>query len=525
MSSLRDNQRRLKEIISILLKHDIVKGISPEKLKIIIEDLGPTFVKLGQIMSMRSDILPEEYCNELMKLRTSVKAMDMVEVRNVIKSEYNCELEEIYMHFDEVPLGSASIAQAHYATLEDKSEVVLKIQRTNIKDIMARDISLLRKACKMLKVAIKLGDIIDFNIILDEMWNVSQQEMDFLIEAKNAKHFYQLNESITYVTCPKIYDKYTTSKILVMEYIDGVEVDDINKLNELGYDLKEIAEKLCENYIKQIVEDGFFHADPHPGNIKIRDGQIVWIDLGMIGTLTNRDKTLIKNAIKAIATNDILELKDILLDLGDVKGEINHSRLYSDLSSFVNRYIEVEVSEIDLGKLVEELISLAKKHEIAMPKGITMLARGLVTIQGVVANLSPEINIINIMGNYATNDIINELDIKKELQKYGKTLYTSKNKMFELPKQLVEVLNATNKGQLKTNIEFTGSEKFLLKIEKMVNKVVIGIILVGLIIGSSIICTTNIPVNVLGIPTLATIGLLIASILGIVLIFSMKNKH
>ncbi len=521
MSNLGENKDRLKEIIGVLSRYEIVKGITPEKLRLIIEDLGPTFVKLGQVMSMRSDILPEAYCKEFKMLRADVKPMPMEEVRQVIKQEYNCEIEELCLEFREKPLGSASMAQAHYAILKDGSPVVLKIQRRNIKDIMSRDILLLRKASGMLKIAMKVGGVLDFDAILDEMWNVSQEEMDFLIEARNAQEFYKLNKDIIYATCPKIYTKYTTSKVLVMEYIDGIQVDDIKSLVSLGYDLKDIGEKLCENYIKQIVDDAFFHADPHPGNIRIRGGQIVWIDLGMVGKLSNRDRGLIKSAIIAVATNDIGKLKDVILTLGIINGRINHSMLYEDIDIFMSKYGEVEISNIDLGIVLEEVLTIANRHNIGIPKGITMLGRGLITIQGVIAALAPEINIINIVSNHVAGEAFKDFNLEKEVKNATRTAYVSTTKLVKLPQQLSEVLKIASKGHLKLNLEFTSAEEPLGIIDKMVNKLVMGIIITGLLISSSLICTTGMTPKLLDIPALGVLGFIIALILGLILLYSL----
>ena len=288
---------RLREILSILGKHKIVKGMSPEKLRLIIEDLGPTFVKLGQIMSMRHDILPGEYCSELTKLRSDVHLMDFAEVKKQIESEYGCDLADLFSEFSKEPLGAASIAEVHAAKLLSGEKVVVKVQRPGIHDIMQRDIRLLHKAAGILKVATPVGNIVDFNMILDEMWFVAQQEMDFLMEARNAEEFAELNRNVACVACPYIKDEYTTAKVFIMEYVDGIPIDKTDALVSEGYDLKEIGEKLTGHYMKQVVEDGFFHADPHPGNIRIRDGKIVYIDMGMMGRISSRDRELFKKAI------------------------------------------------------------------------------------------------------------------------------------------------------------------------------------------------------------------------------------
>lgn len=523
-SSLKENKKRLIEIKDVLLKHELVKGITPEKLRLIIEDLGPTFIKLGQIMSMRSDILTEEYCNELKSLREKVKPMDMNEVRKIIESQYNLSISELCLEFEEKPLGSASIAQAHYAVLKDGSRVVFKIQRPDIEETMSRDIFLLRKASGMIKIAINSGNTIDFNLILDEMWAVAKQEMNFLIEAKNAEEFYKLNEDIVYSTCPKIYNEYTTSKILVMEYIDGVQIGNVDVLTELGYDLRDIGEKLCENYIKQIVDDAFFHADPHPGNLRIRDGEIVWIDLGMVGRLSNRDRNLIKEGVKAIAAKDINELKDVALALSNHDSKINHSMLYDDLDNFLMKYANEDMAKMDLAKVMEDFLELAKKNGLSMKDGITILGRGLITIQGVVAVLSPELNVIDVIVNHISGDMIKEFDFNKELRQDAYEIYLSGKKMIELPRQISEILKVTKKGQLKVNVEFIGSEGPIEEFNKMVNKLVMGIIILGLLIGSSLISNINIEPKIFNIPFIGAIGFIFAGILSVILIYNIISK-
>ena len=323
------------------------------------EDLGPTFVKLGQIMSMRQDMLPAAYCRELPKLRTEVSPMPFDEVRQVIEEEYDTRLERVFASFDRQPLGAASIAQAHAAVLRDGSPVVVKVQRQGIRDVMARDIQLLRKAARILKAASSAGNALDFGVILNEMWAVAQQEMDFLIEARNAGEFYKLNQDVAYVTCPQIHSQVTTSRVLVMEYIEGFDLDRPDILTDNGYDLEEIGLKLADNYVKQIIDDGFFHADPHPGNLRIREGQIVFLDLGMMGRLSQRDKALFRQAVRAIAEHNVNALKDVLLTLGVHNGRINHTRLYGDIEDLLTQYGSMGLADMDLGRMLEEFLGLA----------------------------------------------------------------------------------------------------------------------------------------------------------------------
>ena len=521
-----ETQNRLKEILQVLARHDIVKGMTPEKLRNIVEDLGPTFVKLGQIMSMRQDMLPAAYCRELSKLRTEVSPMPFDEVRQVIEEEYDTRLERVFASFDRQPLGVASIAQAHAAVLRDGSPVVVKVQRQGIRDVMARDIQLLRKAARILKAASSAGNALDFGVILNEMWAVAQQEMDFLIEARNAGEFYKLNQDVAYVTCPQIHSQVTTSRVLVMEYIEGFDLDRPDILTDNGYDLEEIGLKLADNYVKQIIDDGFFHADPHPGNLRIREGQIVFLDLGMMGRLSQRDKNLFRQAVRAIAEHNVNALKDVLLTLGVHNGRINHTRLYGDIEDLLTQYGSMGLADMDLGRMLEEFLGLANSHGISMPEGVTMLTRGMLTIQGVLASLAPELNLVQIMANRMLGEAARDFDLLAELKDGGKTLAASGRKAVALPAQLSDLLGMTIKGQTKVNLELTGSDEPLAQVDRMVNKLVLALLSAALLVGSSLICTTDLKPKLLGIPMLGAFGFFIALILmGYLLVDTFRKKR
>lgn len=255
---------RLKEILGVLKKHHITSGIQPEKLRQILEDLGPTYVKLGQIMSMRSDMLPESYCKELERLRTDVKPLPFDVIQSEIEKELGKPADVFFKEISPEPLGSASIAQVHPAVLSNGDQVVIKVQRPQIHEIMEEDIKLMRRAVSLLKFTMGTGELIDFRTVIDELWKTSQEEMDFLKEAANCDTFWENHREIKYVTCPKVYHELTTSHIMVMSYIEGIQIDHIGELEEQGYDMTEIGRKAAENYCKQILEDGFSMRIPIP---------------------------------------------------------------------------------------------------------------------------------------------------------------------------------------------------------------------------------------------------------------------
>ncbi len=512
-------RQRLREIMAILSKHEIVKGITPVKLRKIVEDLGPTFVKFGQVLSMRQDILPAAYCHELEKLREDVNPLPFEVIKAQIEREYDRKIRDVFETLDPIPLGSASIAQVHRGTLLDGTAVVAKVQRPGIYETMSEDMALLYRATSLLKRSGAAGDAIDFSMVLDEMWVTAKQEMDFLMEANNAETFAENNKGIVYVTSPHIYHSFTTSKVLVMEYIHGEDISNTQALTDAGYDLAEIGNKLCENYIKQIVDDAFFHADPHPGNIRIQDGKIAWIDLGMMGTLSTRDKNLYKEVIQAMASKNVEKMKTVVLTMGVHHGHINHARLYADIDDMLEEYASLDLGSMNIGLILEETLRIANYHHIAMPKGMTMLARGIMTLEGVVEMLDPDINVVQIMMNHVQAHSFSDFNPQKEASELAHSLYSAQKNVLELPRYASDFFKMVLRGQAKVNLEITGSEEPLDRIDQMVNRIVVALITASLLMGSSFISTTNMTPKLLGIPALGALGYFVAICLGTHMVF------
>ncbi|MBA4701216.1 MAG: AarF/ABC1/UbiB kinase family protein [Ruminococcus sp.] len=512
------SRKRLQDILGVLRRHRLTRGITPAKLREILEDLGPTYVKLGQIMSMRSDMLPEVYCRELTKLRTEVKPLSYSVVSSLIEEELKDAAENIFSWIDETPLGSASIAQVHPAILRDGTKVVIKIQRPSIKKIMQNDIVLLKRAVGILKLAMGTEDLIDFRTILDELWRTTQEEVDFLQEAANLDLFYTNQKDITYVTCPKVFHNLTTPRLLVMDYVDGIQIDEVKRLEELGYDMTEIGQKAAENYCKQILEDGFFHADPHPGNLWITGGQIAWLDLGMTGRLTEHSKKLLKNAITAILEHDIYSLKNVLLAFGEPQDRINHARLYTDIDDILGRYMSVDFGTMRLGDLLERMLALVKEHRLAITPDVTLLSRSMITMEGTLAICSPEVNILQILSVHMSSLLLKDLDAKKLLTRKGRQLYASLDKSLDIPVQLSDLLNITKNGQAQLNLQVSDSEEIRLGITKIANRFILSILSGALFIGSGLIA--DIPTIPLwfGIPWISFLGYSISGVLMIILI-------
>ena len=455
-----EQRKRLNEIVEVLRRNEIVRGMTPDKLCAVMEELGPTFIKLGQILSMRSDFLPQEYCDALTRLRTQVEPMPFEQVEAILEDAYGRHLSDVFSSFDRQALGSASIAQVHAASLPTGEKVVVKVQRQGIHDVMNRDIILLKRAAELVKYTPHKG-LVDFNRVLDEMWIVAQQEMNFLTEASNLETFTRLNADVAFVSAPKLYPMYTTASVLVMENVEGIPINEKDALRAAGYDLNEIGSKLADNYVKQITEDGFFHADPHPGNIRIRDGKIVFLDMGMMGTLSERDRRTISQAVEGVARNDPEACLEAVLKLGDVSGDVDRRQLYKDCETMLDRYGSIGLGTMDLSQVVTDIMEIMKKNHIGMPGGLSMLVR-------------------------ISKKFLKDFDLRGNLQRDARALYESAYKALDIPALVSDTLRTGLKGDGRIGVDVHPDEDTEKLARTLVQKICSALVCAALILASAV---------------------------------------
>lgn len=487
-------KERFLEIVTILKNNNVLSGMDPVKFRKILEELGPTFIKIGQILSNRPDMLSDEYIKELSKLRSEVMPMSYSEVLEIIDEEYDCKIHEVFLKIDMRCVGSASIAQVHKAILKNGECVVIKVQRRNIKEKMKTDISLLKKAFKVLRVQQFFKNIVSFDEVLNELLETAYEEMNFLTEASHMEEFRSINKDVQYIKIPKVYKEYSTEKVLVMEYINGINIDDSSKLLEAGYELEEIGSKLADNYIYQAIDCGFFHADPHPDNIFIDDGKIVYLDFGMMGRVTSRDKEVLKNCIIAILENDIREVEKNLLILGNSTGEVNHQKLRKDIERILDKNKNAELKDINITLFANEMLNMLGDNNISLPKDITMLVRGIVVLEGTLETICPSISLIQVLKSRFANrldEIINKKTIKKEVF----NTISAVSSLNKIPNELHVLLEEANSGDLKLNFELTDTHKHVDRLEKMVHRIVVCILDVAFIVGAALIAANDVVTN------------------------------
>ena len=521
----RGKIKRLGQITRIVEQFDVLHGLTPVKMRLMFEALGPTFVKVGQILSMRSEILPQSFCDELAKLRADADPMPYSTVLDVLAAEYGRPADEVFAHIDPKPLGSASLAQVHRATLKTGEDVAIKVQRPGVRETMAQDVSIMRSIAKAATKVIRTSQIVDLKGVVEELWDTFESETDFLIEARNLAEFKRFSVRFKYMDCPTAYTELCTEHVVVMEYIDGISVSHPGRLVDAGYDLKEIGTKLVDNYATQILDDGFFHADPHPGNIIIRGGQIVLIDLGMTGRLDQRTRAVLKEMIFAVAKQDSPALAEGLLRFAGTEADPeDYPALLADLDVIVKEFGTVDLAELDIAAFLTALTQMAGRHNIEVPSTVTTVGRALVTLEGLLDEFIPDVNMIEIISDHIATSKSLKNATKDEIKSLGVEGHQALHATLGTMTELKTVARMLTRGQLRVNMELVGSEEPFQLLSDMVNRLTMALIVVGLFVGSSIVYYAGMKPIIFGIPVIGFMGYVVAFALGVWIVIDIYLK-
>ena len=522
----KKNKKRSAEIIGVFAKHNFyTNGFTPSELRTTLEDLGPTYVKIGQIMSSRTDMLPKEYCQELEELRSKVSPLEASIVREVIEQEAGKKIDEIYSDFRDEPLGSASIGQAHYGVLLDGTRVVTKVQRPGIAEMMREDFALLKKLAGLVSIGDEEegeGGGVNLTDIIIELEKVTEEELDFRVEADNTRIFRELCiEDETVVSCPQIIDELTTERILTMTFVDGYSLSHTERIDRDGYDRLEIGKAILNSYLHQVLDVGIFHGDPHQGNIMLCKGVPYWIDFGMMGRIGETGVSLMQDLLFSIIQQDVEAMTNAALALGTVTGKINKSRLMEDLESFSTKYMSAKnLNEIDIGTMLTELLDLLADHNIAVSGEYTMMIRSLVTVEGVLEMLCPEIDIFGFLKDKMMERAKESLDLKEKLTSSVESIAQTALRTARLPGLASDVLRNMVKGRFKVSFELIGYEEPLRIIIELVKNILIAAFACVLFAGACSLSKTTIGPMVDSVPLVCLIGFISSVALAI---YSIRN--
>ena len=516
----KSSGERLREIVTVLasygfghiyrtkLKNENRKQ-DAASLRKAFEDLGSSFVKIGQIISTRPDLLPQDYIDELSKLQDNVPPFPFTDIERIFEEEFGEEISVAFAKVEENPLASASIAQVHRAKMKNGKEVIIKVQRPDIEENLLRDIALFSKILSMTPGTIK--DLIsDPDLALKEIEKATQIELDFRHEATALLKFKVLNKEMESVEVPNLITDYVSKRVLVEEYIEGIKVLDLAKLAKKGYVKEDIAEKLILSFLSQVFKDGYFHGDPHPGNVLIKDKKIVFIDFGIMGELSAENKESLIDLLKAIVFNDIDLVMNILLKVGVTKERINRYEFYEDLNYFFDTYLTASYKQINMGVLFSDILDVTQKHRITIPNDFTMLIKSLSMLEGIIAELDPEINMLEVANLFMqTSDELSLYDsFSKEKWLIGS--YKLSKDLLDLPTQLKQLLTNANSGRAKVHIELQDGDNKWKGLNKMVNRLVFALIIAALILSSAIIVAmaSSTSVSLIGVVIFLGAGLM-----------------
>lgn len=528
--SIKDktSHKRMNEIVRIMRQYKVLHGLTPEQAVEVLQALGPTYVKIGQLASNRSDLLPKAYCDAFEKLRDDANPMPFDVVIEQIDRAYGKSWHEVFASIDPVPLGAASIAQVHKATLLDGTTVAVKVRRPGVAESMAEDIMLMKHLLALGEFASNSHRDILLSLegFIEEIERTTASEVDFTSELHNLMRFHDELADEEGVTSPVAYPQYSCESVLVMEFVQGTEISHTQALREQGIDVSALARRVCQSYVTQVLDDGFFHADPHPGNILVRDGEVVWIDLGMVGTLTVSERMLVGKVFTAVATDNAYLLKEAVMGLVHVLGPVDHGALPEALSRLLAEYSTAEMKEINVGTVLTEVIEVLRGQNMMMTSSVTMLARGFVTIEGVIAQVAPDISVIEIVSKHVIAQQADPKFLATQLIDLATTSAASAEALAKLPTQLSNTLEMLDRGQIKVNGDIEVSSRILATAYASVGRISLALLSAGLFLGSSILCTTAMQPQLLGVPLLGVLGYVGAFVLGAYTVFHiLVSRH
>ena len=500
---------RIGEIFKLLRKYEVWNDITPVRLRCLLEELGPMFVKMGQILANRSEILPQRFCDELGKLRTDVDPVPFDTIRECLAAEYRRPLDEVFSWMDEEPLGSASLAQVHRARLVTGEDVAVKVQRPGAQQIMAQDIDIMRSIVRVASHFVKTDQFVDLHDVVEELWESFREETNFIMEARNLEDFYEFHVDTRDISCPRPYLRWCTEHIVVMDYVDGISISDPDELVRAGYSLKDVGAKIVEDYSTQVLDDGFFHADPHAGNIILHDGVVYFIDLGMVGRMSSHDRLIVKDIIYSVAEGDVPKLKDSLMRFAVSRGDsesLDHAAFLNDLDYIVADFAGLDLRDLDIGEFLTSLVSLARKNDVELPSVVTMFARGMVTLEGLLSEYMPDVNMIQIISTHIANEKSGFARLEEAVREFQVSSLRATKSSLEAAEHLGLAARMLTRGQLKTNVQVMGSEEVLRHIGGIVDRMSMAIVIAGLFIGSSVVYFAKIEPVIFGIPVIGFLG-------------------
>ncbi|MGB9700303.1 MAG: ABC1 kinase family protein [Thermodesulfobacteriota bacterium] len=496
-----------------------------ERLRLACADLGPTFIKLAQILSTRPDLIPLEFAQELAKLQDQAPPFPFAQVKEIIEEEFKTPLENKFASFDPTPLAAASIGQVHRARLLGGEEVVVKVQRPGIRQLIEVDLEILFHLAVLMERHIEELARQKPTRIVEEFARVLEKEIDYEIEASNLERFAQQFLDHPYLYVPRLYRAVCSSKVLTMEYISGIKASEIHLLDQEGFDRKEIASRGADLILEQIFRHGFFHADPHPGNIFVLPGnRICYLDFGMMGSVDRQAREDFADLIYAYVRRDERKIVSALLKIIEWEEEPDRRALEKDIADFIAKYFGRPLKELRVAIILKDLLDLINRHHLRLPPDIYLMGKALATAEGVGLALDPDMDMANKAAPFIKQLKIQRFSPQRIWKEFLGTGEDLLQLLKEIPGDLQDMLRQIKQGKYKIGLELRGLNQLSSQIDRASNRLAFSILISALIISSSLIISTNIGPFLLGFPVLGILGFGIAGIFAIWLLISILRS-
>lgn len=499
------------------------------RLRRSLDDLGPTFVKFGQLLSTRSDILPESVLFELQKLQDTVAPMPLGVAQSIIERELEAPVEEVFAAFDPVPLGSASIGQVHRARLKSGEEVAVKVQRPDAPRRVGADLEIMRDFADFLDRRFGRRIFVDVKGLVAEFEGVIRRELDYTAEAENARRF-AINFAETPVVIPAVYLELSTSRVLTLEYIEGTRFHDIRPLSLTPAERRRVAAMGAEAIFKMAFEDGFFHGDPHPGNLILTpEDDLALLDFGMVGFMSRGDIEALSRLFIAVIQRDAAAALRGLEGLGVTYAPEVRADLIQEMREFLHKYSGLSVGEVTLGQALSELISLARRYRLRVPPVFPLLTKALVTAEGLSRSIDPTLNVYEIARPYAQRLLIERYDPELVLESAKERTLEYARYLEDYPEQIRLLLSELEDGELEVQLSHRGLDELGGEVDVLANRLVFAVVAGALLIGSSVLGAFDRggpQVPYLGVPLVSFIGFTIAAVMAsIVLVIIYRSRR
>jgi predicted unusual protein kinase regulating ubiquinone biosynthesis (AarF/ABC1/UbiB family) len=542
--------KRYKDVVTLLVKYggsdlvnksdlDITSGepdqaltttLEPkaEELASDLEKLGPTFIKLGQLLSTRGDLLPEPYLEALARLQDQIEPFSHNEVEQIVATELGGRLSKLFGEFDCEPVAAASLAQVHRARMRDGRLVVVKVQRPGVRETIVTDLEALEEVADFIDAHTEVGKRYEFSNMLTELRQSLLRELDFKQEAGNLRRLRASLREFERIVIPEPVEDYTTSRVLTMDYVAGKKVTDLSPLRLLDLDGPALSEELFRAYLKQILVDGFFHADPHPGNVFITDDdRIALIDLGMVGHISGNFQENLLRLLLAISEGRGDEAAEMSMKMGEPKPNFDKHDFQQRVANLVAQHADVTLDRIDAGHVALEIARISADCWFRLPAQFILIAKALLNLDRVVYTLSPGFDPNAIIRNEATNILTRQIVKSIEPGNILTRVIEVKEFVERLPSRVNKILDAVGNNELKIGVDAIDERIVLDGLQKVANRITLGLVLAALIVGAALMMRVETSFRILGYPGLPMIFFLLAAIAGIVLVVSIifYDKH